>query len=235
MNKEHDSSCYHTLELQPGASPDEVKAAFRRLVKLYHPDRDQSLDAEVKYNEIRVAYKMLRQHSFTGSAGIESNSSEQATQAPENWVPEHPVYYKFEWKRLSYKLICFLKDILSVGAFFKGFFVLIFALWSCYGHHAWRDVTTSMPPYAALAIPFYLITWISFIFLRIFLRSYFVPWSWRSSTRFFVGILYGLMLMFLIICFYTVPMNHLVSTGLLAAISAWFLMMNSDSSLAAWT
>ena len=57
MNRYHDH--YMALGLQPGASSNEIKSAFRRLTKLYHPDHDSSLDAEVRYKEIRAAYKAL--------------------------------------------------------------------------------------------------------------------------------------------------------------------------------
>lgn len=30
---------YEILELEPGASPEEVKRAYRDLVKVWHPDR----------------------------------------------------------------------------------------------------------------------------------------------------------------------------------------------------
>ncbi|MDR1621099.1 MAG: DnaJ domain-containing protein [Synergistaceae bacterium] len=52
---------YRALGLQPGASPDEIRAAYRRLAKLYHPDKDPSLDGEMRYREIRMAYDALRQ------------------------------------------------------------------------------------------------------------------------------------------------------------------------------
>ncbi|MDR2529333.1 MAG: J domain-containing protein [Synergistaceae bacterium] len=50
---------YFALGLSPGASPEEVRAAYRRLAKLYHPDKDSSLDAEVRYRQIRAAYEAL--------------------------------------------------------------------------------------------------------------------------------------------------------------------------------
>jgi hypothetical protein len=56
-----DDSFYRALGLQPGASPDEIRSAYRRLAKLYHPDKDPSLDGEMRYREIRAAYDALRQ------------------------------------------------------------------------------------------------------------------------------------------------------------------------------
>jgi len=51
---------YYILGIKPGASPVEIKSAFRRLTRLYHPDHDSSLDAEMKYKEIRAAYNALK-------------------------------------------------------------------------------------------------------------------------------------------------------------------------------
>ena len=58
MNEERDYF-YRILGLRPGASQNEIKAAYRRLAKLYHPDYDQSPDTEVMYREIRKAYEKL--------------------------------------------------------------------------------------------------------------------------------------------------------------------------------
>jgi len=74
MNEGRDSS-YYILGIQPGASPSEVKSAFRRLAKLYHPDHDQSLDAIMKYREIRAAYDELRKLPFSNETKTGSNPS----------------------------------------------------------------------------------------------------------------------------------------------------------------
>ncbi len=47
------------LELAPGATPAEIKSAFRRLSKKYHPDINKSPDAEAEFIAIHEAYKFL--------------------------------------------------------------------------------------------------------------------------------------------------------------------------------
>jgi curved DNA-binding protein CbpA len=54
---------YYILGLESGATMAEIRTAYRRLVKMYHPDRDTSLDAEVRYGEIQVAYRILREQN----------------------------------------------------------------------------------------------------------------------------------------------------------------------------
>ena len=50
---------FSVLGLPPGASPDEVAAAYRELAKAWHPDRRGSAGEE-RMAEINVAYELLR-------------------------------------------------------------------------------------------------------------------------------------------------------------------------------
>jgi molecular chaperone DnaJ len=50
---------YEVLSVSRSASPDEIKRAFRRLARQYHPDVNKSPDAEAKFKEINEAYEVL--------------------------------------------------------------------------------------------------------------------------------------------------------------------------------
>jgi molecular chaperone DnaJ len=50
---------YEILGLQRNASDDEIKAAFRKLARQYHPDVSKEPDAENKFKEINEAYGVL--------------------------------------------------------------------------------------------------------------------------------------------------------------------------------
>ena len=50
---------YEILGLGKGASDDEIKAAFRKLARVYHPDVSKEPDAEEKFKEINEAYGVL--------------------------------------------------------------------------------------------------------------------------------------------------------------------------------
>lgn len=57
--------CYEILELKPDASQEEIKQAYRDLVKVWHPDRfshDPRLQqkAQEKLKEINEAYEQLQ-------------------------------------------------------------------------------------------------------------------------------------------------------------------------------
>ncbi|QDL11280.1 molecular chaperone DnaJ [Brasilonema octagenarum UFV-E1] len=60
------NDAYSILELKPGASPTQVKQAYRKLVKIWHPDRfshpHQKQEAEEKIKQINEAYDKLKSH-----------------------------------------------------------------------------------------------------------------------------------------------------------------------------
>ena len=62
---------YQVLGVPSTASADEVKAAYRRLAKKYHPDVNHgSTEAEQKMKEINEAYDMFVNHKYNpGGAG----------------------------------------------------------------------------------------------------------------------------------------------------------------------
>ena len=50
---------YEVLGLAKGASDDEIKKAYRKLSKKYHPDINKEADAEEKFKEVSEAYEVL--------------------------------------------------------------------------------------------------------------------------------------------------------------------------------
>lgn len=50
---------YEILGVQKGASADEIKSAYRRLAKKYHPDLNKTPEAAEKFKEINEAYEVL--------------------------------------------------------------------------------------------------------------------------------------------------------------------------------
>ena len=50
---------YEVLGLAKGASEDEIKKAYRKLAKKYHPDVNKAPDAEEKFKELGKAYETL--------------------------------------------------------------------------------------------------------------------------------------------------------------------------------
>ena len=52
-------SLYETLEVKENATADEIKKAYRKLARKYHPDVNKDKDAEDKFKEINAAYEVL--------------------------------------------------------------------------------------------------------------------------------------------------------------------------------
>lgn len=50
---------YQILGVSKSASSDEIKRAYRKLALEYHPDRNKSKDAEIKFKEVNKAYEVL--------------------------------------------------------------------------------------------------------------------------------------------------------------------------------
>lgn len=70
---------YEILGVKPGASQDEIKSAYRKLIKQYHPDQygDNPLKnlAQEKMIEINEAYEALTKNPGSNSYNSNSTSS----------------------------------------------------------------------------------------------------------------------------------------------------------------
>ncbi|WP_414573816.1 J domain-containing protein [Nostoc sp. CCY 9925] len=60
VNSKHVSNHYQTLKVSPNASQAEIKQAYRRLVKLFHPDSNQQTADREEIIRINAAYEVLR-------------------------------------------------------------------------------------------------------------------------------------------------------------------------------
>ena len=78
------SDPYKVLGLSPGASDEEVKAAYRKLAKKYHPDLNPGNErAAERMNEINAAYEQIKnpqpqQESYSSGYGSGSGSGGSA-------------------------------------------------------------------------------------------------------------------------------------------------------------
>ena len=72
---------YEVLGVERGADAGEIKSAFRRLARRYHPDVSQETDAEAKFKEINEAYEVLAdedkraRYDRFGHAGVNGSGS----------------------------------------------------------------------------------------------------------------------------------------------------------------
>ena len=50
---------YEILGVPRNATPEQIKSAYRRLARKYHPDVNKSPDAAEKFKEATAAYEVL--------------------------------------------------------------------------------------------------------------------------------------------------------------------------------
>ena len=72
---------YEVLGVSKGASGEEIKKAFRKMSKKYHPDlHPGDKEAEEKFKEVNEAYQVLsddekrRRYDQFGHAGVDGNA-----------------------------------------------------------------------------------------------------------------------------------------------------------------
>ena len=74
---------YKVLGISPNASEDEIKSAYKKLVKKYHPDRyqDEAMAelANEKMTEINAAYDQIMDERKNGGSGFGSSYSYRST------------------------------------------------------------------------------------------------------------------------------------------------------------
>jgi tetratricopeptide (TPR) repeat protein len=77
----HLYDCYRLLGIPRNASPEDVKAAYRRLARKYHPDMNQNDPQSVeKFRQIQEAYRLLKQAGF---APVPKESGQEETAQPQ--------------------------------------------------------------------------------------------------------------------------------------------------------
>ena len=67
---------YHTLCLEPNATLEDAKAAFRRLAKQFHPDVNKSSDAAEKFRRINAAFEAIKSGAKPSKRQWTANASQ---------------------------------------------------------------------------------------------------------------------------------------------------------------
>ena len=86
------------LEVPEGASWDAVKAAYKRLARLHHPDKSDSPEATVTMQGLTEAFGTLKRHHApaSGSRDEGSGSGEAAGDSEDEYEPRPTKRVKIE-------------------------------------------------------------------------------------------------------------------------------------------
>lgn len=87
---------YSVLEIHAGCSHDEVKQAYRRLAKIYHPDRSGDPATRTKFIEITEAYQAILQKDKLMEAALlryMNRKKGQATNRPSDTIRKTSAAY----------------------------------------------------------------------------------------------------------------------------------------------
>lgn len=94
---------YEILGVRPGASEQEIKSAYWRKARKYHPDLNRSPDAKERFLEVQMAYEFLsKPESQRKDVGIKG----EGWTAKRSWTPSPPAqrsgsYYRVRVARES--------------------------------------------------------------------------------------------------------------------------------------
>jgi curved DNA-binding protein len=77
---------YASLGLERGAGAEQIKKAYRRLARKFHPDVSKEVGAEERFKEIAEAYRTLSDpEQRRAYDALGSHASGQEFQPPPNW------------------------------------------------------------------------------------------------------------------------------------------------------
>jgi curved DNA-binding protein len=143
---------YHQLlGVSEHASLDDIKKAFRRLARRYHPDVSSELDAKEKFIQVVEAYRVLSSAAKidTSSSTAESPASKSATAKPsatpsgaENNSTKPNDHHDAESKDSACGKDCHLNVPLSIEELYWGTEVKIDPTTACLGRRSkkgWRN------------------------------------------------------------------------------------------------
>ena len=119
--------CYRALDLEPGATPAEVKAAWRELVKVWHPDRfpdDAKLKAKgaAKLSAINRAFEILEAHLKTQQPSQDRTAKNKTSREYRPGSP--PKDQKESQPKKPSKAVAIYVGAMIVGSLFIGLDVL---------------------------------------------------------------------------------------------------------------
>jgi hypothetical protein len=94
---------YKLFGLTQDASEDEIKAAYKKLAKIHHPDISKSPKSVEKFQEIQEAYTYLLQQIKRKDNPLEHTRDEERNEEEQEDIDEWTAYRQKAWKHYQEK------------------------------------------------------------------------------------------------------------------------------------
>ncbi|MFZ2269445.1 MAG: DnaJ domain-containing protein [Azonexus sp.] len=95
-----DCDYYCTLEIDQTASPDQIRTAYRKLARRFHPDVTSDTDGENKFKAVGEAYKTLHHPEARQAYNLQQAKTRRSRKEPwEEWIscPPDLRFALFPW------------------------------------------------------------------------------------------------------------------------------------------
>ncbi|MGB5969118.1 MAG: DnaJ domain-containing protein [Spirulinaceae cyanobacterium] len=108
------ANCYNLLGLKSGANSEQVKSAYRRLARHYHPDiNPDNQEAQAKFIQLTDAYKHLLKTLERQETSRNTSSPAKPQPRPCNFVPK----LSTQDQKLKWDFYKSLQQLLQEGKF----------------------------------------------------------------------------------------------------------------------
>jgi curved DNA-binding protein CbpA len=92
------NNCYETLGIERAATHEQIVSAFRKMVLMYHPDRNHSPEAKEKFIRVHEAFEVIgnpERRAIYDAGFIQS-------QQPYTYAPPAPPPHANHWSVLGW-------------------------------------------------------------------------------------------------------------------------------------